>query len=165
MGATSPGGFPGAAKSPRSPAMSWLTWQRPPQLFSNCMSTERMHFATRVHCSGYDIGCSADRPGVVADGTGVVVLDAGPGSSLKGGRKSTFVREAGLTCGDRVMAPDGYDPPSLVCAEVELAPMLKVMIAIRSNRIAMPVRKWRPSFAGGSGPPNVRATSTSAHSC
>ena len=114
--------------------------------------------------AGCGIGCSADRPGVVADGTGVVVLDAGPGSSLKGGRKSTFVREAGLTCGDRVMAPDGYDPPSLVCAKVQLAPMLKIMIAIRSNRI-MPVRKWRPSFAGGSGPPKVRATSTSTHSC
>ena len=48
-------------------------------------------------------------PGVVADGTGVVVLDAGPGSSRKGGRKSTFVREAGLTCGDPGIAPDQYD--------------------------------------------------------
>ena len=97
-------------------------------------------------------------PGVVAEGTGVVVLDAGPRSNRKGGRTSPFVTDAEVTCGDPGVAPDGYDPPSPVCAEdapaPKLTPRLKVTIAMRSNRIAMPLRKRRR------GSPKIGAMST-----
>lgn len=89
-------------------------------------------------------------PEIVTGGTGVVVPNVEPDSSRKRGRPSTFVI-VGLPCGDPGVAPDGYDPPSPVCAKVALTPRLKITIAMRSNHIAMPLRKRRPNFARGRG--------------
>jgi len=73
------------------------------------------------------------------------------GSSRKGGRTFIFVRDAAAT--------DGPVPPMPVCAEVALAPRLRVTIAMSSNRIAMPPRKGWPSFRGEVDHRRLRATS------